>query len=1525
MSTANSNLTALREVLLDLPSSGPNGFEGLLARVFAKLLGVPFRLAKSGSQFGVDGKASDPAFPVAFEAKRYRDDVPSSEVLNKIGALAIRDDPVELWILGTTGIVASQVADDLDALASIHGFATLILDWQPAAPRLAAVLAQASAEVVEFLNENVPTAGLAAKAVVELQSLSGRTDLADIARSALHQLRTASVATPMARNANCRWLVETLSNRIRAKSRLGQVLIPLDAGGASTLTRSHLVDELQTAIERSSEARLVSVLGEEGNGKSWLAIKACIDLPTAPLMVVFSPEEFVTIPEGVNWDVILAQKLLTQTEDSGAEISEKRWRRRFERWRNAEATGAPRLLVLVDGLNQRPAVTWGRHIDSLVLHTCELGGCTVVTSRAEYFWRHVEPRLNSPVTPVVVPPWTAAERDQILANKGVAGENLQPTVAISLLNPRLLGIALTLLDADRLESLESLSVTWLLFEHLRMLDRERSDGHSATEFAEMLQGHAKEILARTRSEVAEDLTVFDNLQPAAEGRFFQWIEGEPHRYTLREPGLTYALGLAIIEELRAAVRNGRDVQEALQTVLEPIAALDQTADAMIAALTIACLDQRVSEHIGVALLVGFAQLQNPDGALAPVLTGLASLRVRVFFEACEVLWMAPSPAPNSDWLEDSLQTIKHRPEVWGDMQTLLNKWLRYWWPDIRVDYKVSRTQESPIDVRRDAEAERDQRINSVNDVEQEYLCQLVHQQASPYRLMQLALQLCAGMPLENLANSLACASFSMALTPAHFSPNDELSSLILFNRCDWPAARAQLVVHATRLASPGTSMSGQWAAVTLLRATGALVDSAVAHKLVLELTKDRDPPQSLRRVESYCPTDPCDPDSTRPDNIDATARKYTQLDVSKLRLFMGMNSDDHFVDSALPGLARFSPDVAVQKQREFLSALPSRRGLPLRQATWAALDSAALIDEHLAARLLALTTSLTLESSGIDEESFDHVQQALLVASFPHLSPQQQFAGVDALPDPNRIWLELVRLAKGGSPSQLMDMVRRRGPSDLRVAVPLVMAGRISTGPLPGLADMLPALLGSPHSLVRCVALYLARRPGNSESLRAVVASGWRSEVASWSARERIEGSVALIEAARGGMVAAHEIYSRIAPETFSAACTQLDDASVEQLAVMLDACVWAASGFDVPLPPVEIILSITRTDDEIGARYSLEEVGKAPKSFDDARMFHFESESEFDAREKRLHDAFETFKNQLTPQIGTVVLDAFHLDGINAILRVAPDVVYGWTKLMRSATAPRRRALRNFGFYVACALTHGESASEGVELLTLLQGENSFVQVQHTLAGLPLEAVALWWSADGADVNRLRFARLDACGNDHELALEAATAIYANKAAILKTYVRDRLNSPLPADLARAITVAGFSEDAIFASEVVTNFDGDNGLLVTAARSSVYAMDRYRWSTHWFDKMLAANTQEEFWTASVLFLKVVDARFDAQHRDEPVGTKIFNIWWWSVERRLKGRFDKWADKRKKTLFGSKVPDSIYLPQARELEGSSRD
>jgi hypothetical protein len=276
--------------------------------------------------------------------------------------------------------------------------------------------------------------------------------------------------------------------------------------------------------------------------------------------------------------------------------------------------------------------------------------------------------------------------------------------------------------------------------------------------------------------------------------------------------------------------------------------------------------------------------------------------------------------------------------------------------------------------------------------------------------------------------------------------------------------------------------------------------------------------------------------------------------------------------------------------------------------------------------------------------------------------------------------------------------------------------------------------------------------------------------------------------------------------------------------------------------------------------------------------------------------------------------LEAFKLDELQHVLEAAPKLAQGWIDLLRVSTAPRRRALRNFGLLLASALSRQPgNLKEAIELLSVLQADTSYVQIRYTAAHLPLESVALWWAADDAEMNKLRFARLDRCANDHEIALEAAAALYTEKRDILKTYVHERLKSDLPADVARAITVLGFSDDEQLALDVLRAHEGAEGLLGTAAEACRFAMDRHRWAKHWFTTVQSASSADDFWAASVLFLKVVDARFDALNRKELAGGEVFDTWWWSVERRVQKRFDKWADKRKKTLFGAKAPPQIYL------------
>lgn len=1507
------DLSDLQEALLALPNSGPNGFEGLLATAFEDTLGVPFRLAKSGSQFGMDGKSADQSMPVCFEAKLYSGTVPSSEVLNKLSALAIRNDPAELWMLGATSGVSTQTADDLDACGRTLGIATLILDWQGDTPALAAVLVTAHQSVSTFLQRHVQPATLSQKALAALDRLSNNAALTATAEKIFHQLRSASVATPFALENNRQWLRETLASRRLAKGRLGQVLSPLDTTGLPILGRQGLVDGLRTAIQSPPSDQLVAVLGDEGHGKSWLVMKCWADMPEPPLTLVLTPDTFGDSAKDTDWDQFLVDKLLTQAEDSDTEQSPKRWLRRFGRWRHTSAPTSARLWVIVDGINQRPGVNWGDVLDSLVLHVKKLGGCTVVTSRTQFFESHVTPRLMTSVTRHSVPQWSEPERDEILKAKGWAAVGLHPAVAHSLRNPRLLGVALSLLNADTLRSLEGLSIPQLLFEHLRTLDKEGGAHPPMAAFARTLQSHAQEILQRVRTRVQDDLTVFDQLEPAAEGQFFRVLDDDPSRYTFHEQGLSLALGFAIIDELRKAQRNGRDLHETLMTALEPVAALDQTAEAVLAALTIACLDERVSEAIGTTVLAGFADMQNPDESKMPAFAELARKRVRVFCLAAEQLLMTDDHAPNEDWIEEALLSVRQSPEVWNVVRPEVERWLHFWWPDEWIEYRTEHSQTLSVEERQHHEAEFAQRKQDLGPSERAYLDRLQPQSTSPLRLMTLGLRLCAGQPLAEQVPALICAKFSMALTPSIHSPSDEFTHLIRFNRRDWIETRKLLLVHATQLSKSGASTVGRWTAVGLLQATGDPCDAQAAHPIREELTRDRAFGKSWRLVEDYCATDPCDPGSVRPNNIAATAEKYQSLDVELLAQHMGQTSEDHFFAKALLGLVRFAPDVAVRKHREFLASIPCRRGLPLRQATWRAMEHAALLDHTRATPILNLSMGLSQDDAGVDASSVNSVQQGFLLTVFPHLTPSEQLSALLNVRNPSRIQWDLIRLAKPGDLPELSRTLKALGAVDPKALVPLVLA-RACDQPLPGLADILPTLLASPHSVTRFVALQLARQSQDREILKVVVDSGWSAATVSQESREYISGSFALIEAAKLGVIPGTDILDRITPKTYGTAFCHLKGEAREQLAARLDACIRETSELDSPLPPVMITLQITRSTETEYAWHSLDEQPKSPRTLQDSMAEFAESTESFNARQQRLQDAYEAFRRTLTLSTAAVVLEAFKLDGLQTLVEAMPQLAENWARLLKAPFAKPRYASRNFGLLLASALTRQPGKlNEALELYDVLVDKASYVQIRYTAADLPLEAVALWWATDEAKVNNRRFARLDRCQNDHELALDAAAALYAGKGEILDAYIQDRLQSSLPVDIARAITMAGFSDSEQLASDVLRTHENSMGLLGDAAKAYRYAMDRHRWAKHWFQAMQTAHSEEDFWAASVLFLKVVDARFDARHRDTPTGGDVFNQWWWSVERQIKNRFDKWAEKRKKTLFGSDLPAPIFV------------
>ena len=671
-----TNIENLSTALSQLGATGEKGFEGLIAVALYAITGIPFRLASSGYQRGVDGKAAFEG-AVAFECKLYTKVVPRKDVLSKIPDLVRHNDHADLvWVLGATRTVSAQLADDLRKDGARVGVSVLVLDWMPSDfPRLAVVLAMVGDEVGGFLTANLKSTDASRKAVAALATIRADTAFPFHQQAIQKELDAPAIAAAMAENSNIKWFAEILSSKALARSELGQPLAPKDSA-ITVLRRDDLINALSPYFTDSPGEDVICVHGEEGCGKSWIVFQSWLAQADKPLLAFAAPDDFSDTDTQEDIEARLISKLIAQTGDVESKENTVRWRRRLKAWKDADKPSRPRLILVIDGINQRPGRAWGRVIDNVATYVRGRGGRLIFSARTHYFNTRVKRALNSALQEVTVHKWTAAERDEILKLHNAPSNKLNPSVAEFLRNPRILSIALDVFGGD-VAAFEELSVERLLFEHIRAGVKEDFGDHPA-DFIAHLRTQANELLKRATAQVRDDLRIFDSEVPAvAEGRFYHSVPGETQKYELRNEGMILALGLSIIENLRKAERNGRSLDDALKEVLEPIEALDKTAEAVTAAITVcAAYDAEYSPAVARALIMGFAELQNPPSDSLAALVSFARERPLALAETARELSLQDGHQPNFDWIQAALVEASKSNAVWSSIAEEVKRWLR---------------------------------------------------------------------------------------------------------------------------------------------------------------------------------------------------------------------------------------------------------------------------------------------------------------------------------------------------------------------------------------------------------------------------------------------------------------------------------------------------------------------------------------------------------------------------------------------------------------------------------------------------------------------------------------------------------------------------------------------------------------------------------------------------------------------------------------------------------------------------------
>jgi hypothetical protein len=1518
-SLLSQHIANLKSALLSLPATGERGFEGLIGAALHEISGVPFRLAGSGLQFGVDGKPTFEGDSICFEGKRYEDPVPRPEVLSKIAELSIKDSSVDIWVLGATSQVRSQLVDDALELGNKNGIFVLILDWSETelAP-FAVALAMGGKRVQEFLKSTISSDKTLRRALKALEAIRSSQDFAPLSDRIRTQCSEPAVGWILAQKANSDWVNEAFSSRKLAKLRFGQPLSPSDTT-AIARQRKTLTDKLYPYLTAAPDETVVCVLGDEGNGKSWIVAQSWLTLAHKPMIIFMNPDDFAEMARRNDIIDLLISKLIEQTGDRDTAIIRERWRRRLQQWRRNTAIDNPRLIVVIDGINQRPNADWARIIESVNNALNQYGGRLIVTARIIYFLDHIKRRLSTQFTEIHVPEWSEYERDEILAEHGIKASLLHPSVARSLRNPRLLGIALELLDKADILNFEELNVTRLLFEYMRISERDAPVPQPMHEFVQKLREQAREIISRIKSNQQDDINVFKkDIGAVADGRFYKQVDGDPAHYSLNNDGLILALGFAIIDRLHIARRSMRSLDAELEAVLEPIVALDSTANVVLAALTLITVDEHYKTDIASALIKGFATLQNPDQTQFPIFIGLAKKRPHGFMDAAQVLSLAGGDQPNFDWIQGALRVASKNSSSWLEMVKIVNSWLSFYSlsPERNCILHLSRDPQEKVEEEREKNKKKiKEKLKALSAEEQAILVKMQEEDGDLSSLSRLTFLLLAGKSLAPFAKSFLNWSFSNALNSDYTAPDEDFMHLVRLNRVDWPQTRTTLLQLSSPLRNVGVSRIGKWALINILRATGSSEDGKELLSLVKDLNKDMPHSKNWRLVEEYCATDPCDPTSKQPKNIMRTAEQYAAFDVSKLRQSWGQTTEDFFFDKALPGIARFKPDIAIAKYKELIADVLIRSGALLERGLSDLRKHSSLITDEEARKLIKILDEPKNGSlgalSGLSKEKAWIISQYIMLLAFPFLNAKEQTEVLLSNESDKGVFVDLLNMLKPLSEKNFENLIEIacRQNNERMQYILLMFAKYTSTQLSTDTITHIAALFQSQSEHVRIEALAVISQSDDKKLLDLVSKSGWKaSETRKEYDKEAWYGSIALLKAASKGLLPHNEVLDRISEHLYGRAATLLDIDAVREIARRIDASINQVIDLesDLVAPDVEIKIHPSNPYEHCMSSLSVRSSNVEDRKEVLDRIS--ESEEAFEQQQRRNYNSHLEFKTNLTKAKAHIILDHLEPKEFASVVGSIEGISDRWHGLFMRIAETKLPAIHNLVLLLAYSL--GSKAPDKAEEL-FLRVKN--IRFTYKGTNVPLDAKATWAGVRSPILDKLRFARLDLVGADHDLSLEVLAALIEGQKELLTEYIEVKLHKEEPSEVARGIMVAGFSDQSEFNDEIINRFEGNAGLIGAAQRAAKYTYERNIWARHWFEKMCMTHENSSFWCYSVLFLKIVDGRFLVWHSKFQKKGRPIQLFGSALDDRLKNRFEKWENHRNKKLFGLDAPAPIFL------------
>jgi len=1534
------NYSCLYGALRALHHTSATGFEGftkVLLEEFAGDLGIAF-LSRAGYQQGVDASSAGYGTTwAALECKHYEfGTCPTAQELVGGLGLAINgsDEQLDLWLLVTTGAVGANHANQLRQLGDRTGTAVAIIDWQEAGlPRLAILCAAVRERAFVEL-----------KARVKFDESRLAHDLDSIATHASfneqrHQLRealsAAHVGYSRARDAANEWIDECFKSSRNAFARLKQHLCPQDRTFTACIDRAAprlALTEWFTAWPR--DYPLAFIVGAEGSGKSWAFANWWKSLPERPLTLLVTSNMTWTEGDPVTQ---LARALRLQVPAG----DESHWRTRLQRWLRRPVSTRPLVLLVFDGLNERPSESWISRLSSFRDDLVRSHVAVVSSCWNGYWEERLEGRIRNkvPYRQIPVGPYDDNELGELLAAHGVDQKTLRAEVTRFLRNPRMFRAAIELLP--RLLQTGDLTVWRLLVTEAQSRLSDRPDialsvatfnGYIVRLAREMAQGHDQfsrtHLIEISRGDAAYFGIAFAReIEEIAAGRLFEPLDHDGELYRVRPECVPLALGMVLADDVRKACRDGREaVQQVVGVTLEQYGGLSETATIVHGAVACGCLWPKYPQ-VGIeVLLLAWLSVRNRSSEQLKDFQAYLVDQPAAYLNVAEQVWPDLNSFPDGrSWMAATLlQGMKH-PELFAKISLRVNEWLKLWCRDWDP---YGTADEDRLLKQRTATVGR---LAKATPAERALLDLHLLETPTAERLLlsDLAFFLVSAGPRVPFATGFAAWALSRTLMDQR--PDWEKASwCIRLNRFDAVEFGTALLAEIDRMRSAGGAVATH-AAEMLARALGTRaaclgLSPAVSGKLVVK---------AMVRLSM----DALDPECQQPP-LDQPLHVLATLDPSTLRRRIEYTQAEYRYEEVECVLAAFAPDELGQFVRMVLETAPRRELVGLRQLALFAVRNAQLIDGErfriLEASRQQLLASPAPPAASEQDRWFSESQ--LLLASLPMLGAAEQFDLLTSRPLEAWMLTSLESVFADLSKEEWVARVERlrdeTSTATLRSALWFLHRGRVELSSKA--RDALETLIAHDDLPVRSLALLLITNVRDSELLRRHAESSWNQADQPSEHLLDYAGSIALGSSAGARY---SELRHRVHPEILGWLATC--DGS-------LDAYNAFAGDLDLIWSSLAGTGIADRSRDE-GLALVAHTRGHEPPTRDHllqpSRVATFGRESiigqgEFtqpDMKEQleRLMDpnAWEQEEQRSSERTAALIRRArergaklfeyrVRPQGLREACRQRPELVDKW---IAALDIDEKELLWRAGdFYRAIAAAIAPD-QPGLAAGVLRRIRRAGARVLRTTYD-PLRIDALLYESFAvppcAESEALLGEWLDAALTDDDLFQMALVAQEVGRADWLAESIENGIGASSLFEQARALTMLGFLDHGQPLDRLRTRLEDQVGYLervATTASSRLTGNDRAR---HWFVQHLSRPDEVTSWAAMRLCLKCIDRRFhlwslasvEAAENLTPQRRKVLAVLQDTVRNAIERNEDRGMPQLKECLFGTRIAKGELIP-----------